>query len=148
MLQVIVKKVFSNFCPLFLLTCIQGRAAFRPEYVSKGDDKTRGLVSPTGIAVSPVPPHSIFVADTGNHRIRVFSPNMRLSNSFGRLGPIPGTFLRPSGLAFDDEGTLSSPFNFLGSRSVLLCHEREAYSSLAWSNPKLDYLSSAPSHTE
>jgi len=48
----------------------------------------------------------LYVADTGNHRVLVFSPELALIRSIGSEGREPGQFLRPSDVAVDPQGRL------------------------------------------
>ena len=59
------------------------------------------FLQPRNVAVSP--DGSIFVADTGNHRIQMFSPEGELIRAWGAFGSDPGSFNEPWGLAVDDE---------------------------------------------
>jgi uncharacterized protein (TIGR03663 family) len=59
------------------------------------------LMQPRNVAVSP--DGDIFVADSGNHRIVVFSPEGKFIRTWGTFGSEPGTFNEPWGLAVDDE---------------------------------------------
>jgi hypothetical protein len=49
---------------------------------------------------------SVYVADTGNHRVQVFAADGRLTAVFGEHGATPGTFDEPSALAIDADGKL------------------------------------------
>lgn len=67
---------------------------------------------PTAVAVGP--DGAIFVTDTMNYRVEVFSPDLRFLRSFGTLGIRPGQFRRPKGIAVDGEGVVyvvDSDFN-------------------------------------
>ena len=63
-----------------------------------------GLLSPAavdmwGIADSTVhAPGTVFVADTGNHRVQVFHPNGTLAFKFGSEGDADGQFKSPAGI--------------------------------------------------
>ena len=59
------------------------------------------LQRPRNVAVAS--DGTIFVADSGNHRIAVFDGDGNLVNSFGSEGPEPGQFQEPWGLAVDDQ---------------------------------------------
>jgi len=48
----------------------------------------------------------VFVADSGNNRIQVFSPTGKVIRTFGEKGAEPGKFLVPSGVATDAAGNL------------------------------------------
>ena len=67
---------------------------------------------PTGVAVAP--DGHVYVTDTMNCRVEVFSPDLRFTRSFGTLGVKPGQFRRPKGVAVDADGTVyvvDSDFN-------------------------------------
>lgn len=45
------------------------------------------------------PPHRVYVADTGNHRIQVFDADGNFQSEFGQYYDVPGTFNSPSSVA-------------------------------------------------
>ncbi|MFO7684433.1 MAG: 6-bladed beta-propeller, partial [Chloroflexota bacterium] len=59
------------------------------------------FTTPRNVAVAP--DGTIFVADSGNHRIQVFDENGRFLTSWGDFGVAPGQFNEPWGIAADDE---------------------------------------------
>lgn len=59
------------------------------------------LARPTGLAIDPATGH-IFVADTGEHNIKIFSDAGELLDIIGRQGTAPGYFNAPTHLAFRD----------------------------------------------
>lgn len=63
---------------------------------------------PTGIAVNPVVTGNrggyIYVSDSGNGRIEVFSPECKFTESFGKPGSGDGQLNKPMGLAFGRDG--------------------------------------------
>ena len=72
------------------------------------------LAGPTGLATSPLsdPNPRLFVSESGNHRVSVFSPDGSFVHSFGRRGNAEGEFASPGGLAIgpvalDDPGEQS-----------------------------------------
>lgn len=62
------------------------------------------LFKPTNIAVGPG--GDIYVSDTINFRIQVFSKQGVFQRSIGKLGRNPGDFARPKGIAVDKQGRL------------------------------------------
>jgi DNA-binding beta-propeller fold protein YncE len=70
--------------------------------------KTGQFRGPQGIAVSGK--GNIFVADTGNSRIQIFNPQGIFLSAFGKESkkdePEPGTFRKPTSLAFDSSDRL------------------------------------------
>lgn len=47
---------------------------------------------------------NVYIVDTMNFRIQVFSPRGNFLYTFGRIGNVPGTFSRPKGIAIDNDG--------------------------------------------
>ena len=62
------------------------------------------LFQPTGIAVAA--DGTVFVADTGNHRIEAFDADGTFLWTFGRAGEGPGEFRRPMDIDVDAGGLL------------------------------------------
>lgn len=48
----------------------------------------------------------IFVSDSLNFRIQIFSPDGKFLNAFGKAGNSPGFFSRPRGVAVDSDGNI------------------------------------------
>ena len=48
----------------------------------------------------------IYVSDSLNFRIQIFSPDGKFLNAFGRAGNSPGFFSRPRGVAVDSDGNI------------------------------------------
>ncbi|MEF9438349.1 MAG: 6-bladed beta-propeller [Candidatus Mariimomonas ferrooxydans] len=48
----------------------------------------------------------IFVSDSLNSRIQIFSPEWKFLNAFGKPGDSPGYFARPRGVAVDSDGNI------------------------------------------
>lgn len=67
-------------------------------------DLPEGAAGPTGVTVDGQ--GNVYVADTGAHRILVYSPRGELLRSFGGLGSGLGQFYEPRGLAVDAQGNL------------------------------------------
>lgn len=59
---------------------------------------------PTNIFVSK--DGRIFVSDSLNFRIQIFSPDWKFLDSFGKAGNSPGFFSRPRGVAVDSDGNI------------------------------------------
>lgn len=66
----------------------------------------------------------LYVADTGNHRILVFSPELKLVRSIGSQGQEPGRFVRPSDVAVDPQGRLVAAD--AGNNRIQILSERGA----------------------
>lgn len=60
---------------------------------------------PTGISVNPRT-HEVFVVDTHEHRITVFTPDGAVSRMFGSYGTEPGQMIFPTDIAFAPNGNL------------------------------------------
>lgn len=69
----------------------------------KGKDKEM-FNSPTNISVSR--DGYIFISDSLNFRVQVFTPEGEFFNSFGKIGDSPGYFSRPRGVAVDSDGNI------------------------------------------
>ncbi len=63
-----------------------------------------GFFHPQGLVLDDK--DNIYVADTGNHRIRVFNPAGKVINKFGIQGARLGEFNGPSGLTIDNASNL------------------------------------------
>jgi sugar lactone lactonase YvrE len=59
------------------------------------------FTTPRNIAISP--DGTVFVADSGNHRIQVFDTDGSFVTSWGEFGDLPGQLNEPWGIAADDE---------------------------------------------
>ncbi|MFQ5717975.1 MAG: 6-bladed beta-propeller [Acidobacteriota bacterium] len=57
---------------------------------------------PTNVALDPE--GNLYVVDTGNFRVQVFSPDGEFVSTFGEAGDGFGDFHRPKGIALDSEG--------------------------------------------
>jgi len=59
------------------------------------------LFQPTNLAIGP--DGSVYVTDTGNFRVQVFSADGEFIRSIGKIGTAAGRFARPKGIAVDRE---------------------------------------------
>ncbi|WP_053001287.1 6-bladed beta-propeller [Kosmotoga pacifica] len=66
------------------------------------------FMNPHGIDLSPygVPEPLVYVADSGNNRIQIFSMEGEFIAEIGRWGTAPGEFIDPYGVAVDFEGNI------------------------------------------
>jgi DNA-binding beta-propeller fold protein YncE len=64
---------------------------------------------PTGVAVGP--DGNVYVTDTMNARVEVFTPALKFVRAFGGLGDNPGQFRRPKGLAVDADYAVVQMFS-------------------------------------
>lgn len=62
------------------------------------------ISTPFGVAVSP--DGSIYVSETGNHRIQRFAPDGTTTALWGAWGLAPGQFIGPQGVVLDSDGNL------------------------------------------
>ena len=62
------------------------------------------LASPTGVKVGP--DGNIWVADRGNNRIQVFTPDGKTVRVFGSFGADPGQLNSPTSFTFDRDGNV------------------------------------------
>jgi len=62
------------------------------------------LMNPRDVAMGP--DGNIYVADTNNHRIQVFSPDGRFLRGWGAKGENAGQFNEPWGIAVGEDGTV------------------------------------------
>ena len=67
--------------------------------------KFGNLTNPWGVAISPVS-NNLYVADSGNHCVRIFDLDGNLLDTIGAAGNADGEFASPRGLAFDKNGRL------------------------------------------
>jgi hypothetical protein len=68
---------------------------------------------------------NIYVTDSGNHRIRKFSPDGELMASFGRKGQGPGVFQMMGGIAVDKDDQMYVPDRSTNYLKVLSAHGNE-----------------------
>lgn len=76
-----------------------GQATAHPNRPQPGE-----FYGPRGVAVAAN--GNVYVADTGNRRVQVFTPEGRFLFAFGGLGAAMGQLNEPSSLAFDHGGNL------------------------------------------
>ncbi|MFQ5865945.1 MAG: 6-bladed beta-propeller [bacterium] len=57
---------------------------------------------PTQIAIGP--DGRLYVVDTLNFRVQIFTPNGKFVKTFGQVGNLPGNLYRPKGIGLDSEG--------------------------------------------
>lgn len=67
--------------------------------------KFGNLSTPWGIAISPVN-NNLYVADSGNHSVKIFDLNGNFIQSIGQSGTNDGEFTNPRGISFDKDGRL------------------------------------------
>lgn len=60
---------------------------------------------PTGMSVHPES-GDVYVADTHEHRVLIFTADGVLKNAFGAYGTEPGQFMYPTDIAFGDDGRI------------------------------------------
>ncbi len=60
------------------------------------------LSFPTYIAISPT--GKIYVVDTMNFRVQVFTGDGEFDHAFGKIGNLPGNLYRPKGIGLDSDG--------------------------------------------
>jgi DNA-binding beta-propeller fold protein YncE len=79
-----------------------------PSYVADWNQAGEGvprLSGPSGIAIDPSS-GNVYVADTENQRINIYSSNGTFVSEFGRYGDADGRFRSPEGIALDQEGNV------------------------------------------
>ena len=74
------------------------------EYSNNSDPTNKFGTFPTDIFVSQ--DGRIFVSDSLNFRVQIFTPDGKFLNTFGIAGTGPGFFSRPKGIAVDSEGNI------------------------------------------
>uniref|UniRef100_A0A1X7U5A2 B-box C-terminal domain-containing protein n=2 Tax=Amphimedon queenslandica TaxID=400682 RepID=A0A1X7U5A2_AMPQE len=72
-------------------------------FVDMNGSKQLQFINPAGIAISPVT-GQVYIADYGNHRIQVLTPNLTFSFLFGSEGSASGQFQYPCDIAIDSQG--------------------------------------------
>ncbi len=80
----------------------EGELAIQPIQVIGGEGTGEGQLSaPRNLAIGP--DGRLYVADSGNHRIQVFTAEGEFVTTWGAFGSQPGTFNEPWGIAVDEE---------------------------------------------
>ena len=122
----------SSFLAALLLACGAGGEAIAPPtfVVAWGasGEEPGALSQPTGIAVAA--DGTVFVADTGNHRIQAFAPDGSFLRGFGSEGRGAGQFLRPMDLDVGSDGLLYVA-EFGGDRIQVFRQDGELVRTLA-----------------
>ncbi|MCK5506500.1 MAG: 6-bladed beta-propeller [Thermodesulfovibrionia bacterium] len=72
--------------------------------IGMNGDKEGMFHYPTNIFVSA--DGHIYISDSLNFRIQIFSPDWKFLHSFGKVGNNPGFFSRPRGVAVDSDGNI------------------------------------------
>ena len=106
--------------------------------------------NPKSGPIDVAPDGTVYVSDSDNHRVQVFSADGRFIRRFGSLGSEPGQFTIPFDLSADADGNvyvtddgLDAPDEVL-ARAVTRCG-----SWMSWTNPRLDgHLHDADSDAE
>jgi aldose sugar dehydrogenase len=79
-------------------------SSYIPSWSQSGQEEMK-LSWPSGIALD-TSSGNVYVADTANSRIQVFSSNGTFVASFGRIGDANGTLKSPQGIAVDQQGNI------------------------------------------
>ena len=74
----------------------------------------------------------LYVADSMNFRIQIFTPQGRYISSFGQLGDGSGDFNRPKGIAVDSDGHV---YVVEGLQDVVQIFDREGRFLLSFAEP-------------
>jgi glucose/arabinose dehydrogenase/plastocyanin len=97
--------ICSSSLYLLPLAYSQEQLSFFPIFREGGAARDK-LLGPAGIAVDPSS-GNVYVADTGNNRIQVFSSNGTYMSKWGRFGGSHnGSLSHPQGIAIDQEGNV------------------------------------------
>ncbi len=78
---------------------------FVPIFREEGTQPEAKLLAPAGIAVDPSS-GNVYVADTANNRIQVFSSNGTFISRWGAYGAGNGSFNQPAGIAVDQQSNV------------------------------------------
>lgn len=86
-----------------IVKVLQGAERSKSRLSDNGNESTYGsLNQPKGVAFDSK--NNLYVADSDNHRILVFSPDLKLLRSRGKEGSRKGQFNRPFDVAIDSKG--------------------------------------------
>eukprot|EP00002_Diphylleia_rotans_P026958 TRINITY_DN5399_c0_g1_i5.p1 TRINITY_DN5399_c0_g1~~TRINITY_DN5399_c0_g1_i5.p1 ORF type:complete len:586 (+),score=134.45 TRINITY_DN5399_c0_g1_i5:69-1826(+) len=105
-------------------------------YIDRGMDSINGprqtigsrgpatdqFIKPFGIGISPID-GNIYIADAGNGRIQIVSPDMRFVRSFGVQGTGPAQLSDPSGVTFSLDGQVCVVTDQGNNRVHLYTHD-------------------------
>jgi sugar lactone lactonase YvrE len=80
------------------------------------DDEAIAFHMPSGLAIDDQ--GRLYVLDSGNHRVQVFSPEGKYLKTIGRKGQGPGEFFMPSSIGLGPKGAL-----FVGERQAARIQE-------------------------
>ncbi len=83
----------------------------RVQVFTRGGNYVRGWITPPGVNGNPRGldvdrAGNVYVADTHNSQVLVYSPDGRLLRKWGRMGKDPGQFINVTDLALDSKGCL------------------------------------------
>ena len=76
---------------------------FGPNFGRRGQGRGE-LNRPCGVAIDTS--DRVYVSESSNHRVSVFTSEGQFLTSFGKEGARPGEFQYPAGLAVDSSGVL------------------------------------------
>jgi DNA-binding beta-propeller fold protein YncE len=76
----------------------------RGKYLNEWRMPDHRIEGPTGVSVGP--DGNVYIPDTHNYRVLVFSPDGTLLRKWGTLGKEPGQFIYPTDVAFDSRGNV------------------------------------------
>ena len=93
----------NNRIQLFTFDAATGAITFERKFGARGTLAGQ-FNGPQGVAIGPL--GDIHVADTGNHRIQVFSSTGAFEVQFGTLGSSPGMLNSPAGICVDVSGLI------------------------------------------
>lgn len=98
------------------------------------EDDNLAFYSPEDMAMDAQ--EKIYILDSGNHRIQIFSPKGKYLATFGRLGQGPGEFQHPFSIDIDSKGYLYI-LDRWNNRIQTLTPEGKAYKTTALTSGRL-----------
>jgi DNA-binding beta-propeller fold protein YncE len=107
MVTILRSMARTALIPLFLFIFLAPAAAYQQfEFLREFGDTTqkaskRDLDEPRAVALCG---DTIYVADTGNHRVVVYDPAGKIVRTWGGKGDEDGKFRSPAGIAVDEQG--------------------------------------------